>query len=72
MDRSAFSWVNKPISQSKVENSGGPLDNPTWHTMAGCNGWFSYSHNCTLYNGAVFQFCLPSLNVQWAARMFHF
>ena len=55
----------KPVSQSctvvKSKNSGRPLDNQTWQTNIWPQQklpiWFSYSHNCTLTSGAVFQVC---------------
>ena len=42
-----------------MNNSGGPLDNETWHTNGwqqskASKVWFSYPHNCTLANRAVF------------------
>ena len=33
---------------------------------------FSYSHICTLAQWSGLPFCLPSLIVQWPARIFHF
>ena len=52
-----LSQFHNHVQALKVNNSSGPLDNQTWHA----NGWpqqnlpkFSYSHNSTLANRAVF------------------
>ena len=58
----------KPISQSwATGQSNLPYKRPA--TTEASKFWFSYSHNCTVANGA---FCLPSLIVQWPARFSHF
>ena len=59
-DAFAISQFHNHAQQLKGTNSGGPLDNQTWYTNGwpqknASKVWFSYSHNCTLPSGAVFQ-----------------
>ena len=59
----------------KVRNSGGPLDNQTWHTNGwllqnSSKVWFLYSHNCTLANGAVFHFFPAKFDYPVACQKF--